>query len=165
MRVAERSRFETSVRVRTIGMKVPRSPTAPESSEERGFLRRRRRRSHPHRSWRRGVVVVSMIGSLLLCVVLSKLFFFFLNNWEWSLSPEKLDKRRLFRQSTSPCYRRASSIKYQPFNIYYDLHLWSFSVFKIALRPLHLDSTDVVQTKHLKLLAFPGYALPAQYLE
>ena len=74
MRVVERSRLETRVSVRTMGMKVPRSPTAPESSEERGFLRRRRRRSHPHllRSpGSRGVVVVSMIGSKVKALFLS----------------------------------------------------------------------------------------------
>lgn len=38
IRVVERSRWETNVRVRTMGMKVPRSPTAPESSEERLVL-------------------------------------------------------------------------------------------------------------------------------
>lgn len=51
MSVVERSRCETSVRVSTIGMNVPRSPTAPEISEARLFLRRR------WRSGRRGAVV------------------------------------------------------------------------------------------------------------
>lgn len=56
MRVVERSRFETKVRVRTMGMKVPRSPTAPESSDKRLFLR------PPPRWlwWTRGVVVEDM---------------------------------------------------------------------------------------------------------
>lgn len=38
IRVVERSKWETKVRVRTIGMKVPKSPTAPDSSEEREFF-------------------------------------------------------------------------------------------------------------------------------
>lgn len=46
MRVVERSKWETKVRVRTIGMKVPKSPTAPDSSEKRVFLSRKWRRHH-----------------------------------------------------------------------------------------------------------------------
>lgn len=49
IKVVERSRLETKVKVRTMGMKVPRSPTAPESSEKRLDLRR---------WWRRRGVVV-----------------------------------------------------------------------------------------------------------
>lgn len=56
MRVVERSRFETKVRVRTMGMKVPRSPTAPESSDKRLFSRPPRRWLW----WTRGVLVVGM---------------------------------------------------------------------------------------------------------
>lgn len=41
MRVVLRSRLQTKVRVKTIGMYVPRSPTAPLSSEDREFLMRR----------------------------------------------------------------------------------------------------------------------------
>lgn len=60
MRVVERSRFETRVRVRTMGIKVPRSPTAPESSDTRLCLRR------PGRWlwWTRGVV---MVGACCRC--------------------------------------------------------------------------------------------------
>lgn len=72
MRVVERSKWETKVRVRTIGMKVPKSPTAPDSSEERVFLMWKWRRHHGWCWRRRGVVVVeeegdcwSMIGLAL----------------------------------------------------------------------------------------------------
>lgn len=41
MRVVERSRWETRVRARTIGIYVPKSPTEPLISEERLVLRRR----------------------------------------------------------------------------------------------------------------------------
>lgn len=53
MRVVDRSRLETKVSVRTMGMKVPRSPTAPDSSDIRLCLRRR--------PWGRSVVVMVVV--------------------------------------------------------------------------------------------------------
>uniref|UniRef100_A0A2P2PC83 Uncharacterized protein n=1 Tax=Rhizophora mucronata TaxID=61149 RepID=A0A2P2PC83_RHIMU len=61
--VVDRSKWDTSVRVRTMGMKVPKSPTAPESSGSKGVLRPRWRRHH--RWWSRGPLqVVAVEGSM-----------------------------------------------------------------------------------------------------
>lgn len=62
MRVVVRSRLLTNDRASTIGMYVPKSPTAPESSDQREVLSLRVDGRRKKLRRRRGVVVVEVSG-------------------------------------------------------------------------------------------------------